>query len=943
MRPTITAAAVVVAAAVVPLGPPAASAAPTPTARKAPTASSEAKALLTATKALPKSTPKRTQLIVLANRAKRQQAAQPCSAIGTLKVYRTTVKKLPKGARKRTLSVDATALSLSQRLLFSGKAKACGGGVKPASVSEATPSLRRNDNTGLDATINLPEVSVGSTDRGGKLWTELEAKNTAAPGTPGEPAIPTASFSFAVPDGASVESVATSGDSYTLKDVDLVPVQKEPMDADTPFPDFDNGVFKEPPFVQPDSSYKTVFPSKPADAISVGEVRGVKIATLQVPLAQYDGKRKTLKVHRTVNVKVDFKGGSTFGGLGGPWDRFGQSVADGLLNGAPLKNQWSKIKWWPINCGEEFLIITNPSMRTSADKLAAARNAGGIKTHVFETGAGAGKAGTTNTQIRDFIRGRATSPLCVRPGYVLVLGNDESVPTFEISGATSDLPYATINEADTLPDLAQARIPGNATEVDTAIDKILAYPTMAFPNGTSKKALVAAQFQDDDGDGRENRTFIQFAETVSKGLEARGNTVSRVYGEHPAGNPQKFNDGTNLPASLKKPTFAWDGDGADVSAAWNAGAFLAVHRDHGGTDGWGTPGFTTSNVEALTNTVLPVLMSINCSSGAYDRDDTSFAGRALGRSGGGAVAVFGDTEDSPSTHNSVQGLGFVDALLPSVLPGEGPATKQRLGDALVYGKVRLNTLMPAPADGNTTFEHRIWHLYGDPTMRMRGGGGSIVWDPSKFKIALEKIQWVEGPNPPNPDPGYRVVIGGIEPVLEGQTVSLLKNGEVVGQGLVEGGGVKIPAIFGDGSVKPGDLSVVVDAPTDAAPVSIPVPVPAPAEETPQPATTSLTLAAPTSTVQWGTPLAVSGHLEGAGEGSEVKVVFTYAKDLQGATPAPPKSSTVTVKTDAKGNYTASYQTIRQDQGQWTVTAAYAGDATHKGSDAGPATVVIGNT
>ena len=100
-RPIITAS--VVAAAAVPFGPPAANAAPKPT--KPLTASSEAKSLVAGTKALSKKTPKRTQLIVLANRAKRQQAAQPCSAIGTLKVYRQTVKKLPKGARKRALSV----------------------------------------------------------------------------------------------------------------------------------------------------------------------------------------------------------------------------------------------------------------------------------------------------------------------------------------------------------------------------------------------------------------------------------------------------------------------------------------------------------------------------------------------------------------------------------------------------------------------------------------------------------------------------------------------------------------------------------------------------------------------------------------------------------------------------------------------------------------------
>ena len=95
-------------------------------------------------------------------------------------------------------------------------------------------------------------------------------------------------------------------------------------------------------------------------------------------------------------------------------------------------------------------------------------------------------------------------------------------------------------------------------------------------------------------------------------------------------------------------------------------------------------------------------------------------------------------------------------------------------------------------------------------------------------------------------------------------------------------------------------------------------------------------------MKWGPQLTVSGHPDGAGEGSEVKVNFPYTKDLQGAAPTPPKSTEVTVKTDAKGNYAASYQTIRQDQGQWTVKATYAGDSTHKGSESKEATVTIGN-
>ena len=94
--------------------------------------------------------------------------------------------------------------------------------------------------------------------------------------------------------------------------------------------------------------------------------------------------------------------------------------------------------------------------------------------------------------------------------------------------------------------------------------------------------------------------------------------------------------------------------------------------------------------------------------------------------------MFGDTRNSPSWHNSQIGLGFVDALLPSVLPSEGPASKQRMGDALVHGKLRLAGLAPPSGpgivggDGNTRNELYLWHYFGDPTMQMWGGGHAAV-------------------------------------------------------------------------------------------------------------------------------------------------------------------------------------------------------------------------
>ena len=321
-----------------------------------------------------------------------------------------------------------------------------------------------------------------------------------------------------------------------------------------------------------------------------------------------------------------------------------------------------------------------------------------MRTTVVQTGDEPGHIGSTATQIQTFIRSHLTDPDCVHPSYVTILGDDELVPTFPgIGGIESDLEYSLKDSTDEMSDVAVGRIVGdNATGVATAINKIISYEN-APPDGQwLRKATVAAEFQDDESpDQNEDRTFILFAETARNGIlnaPGFGLTVDRIYATYPVGavDPLRFRDGTDLPAELKKPGFAWDGDTADIAAAWNEGRYLMIHRDHGWPDGFDNPRFSSDDADALTNgAMLPVVLSINCSSGAFQDDDTSFATQALVNPNGGAVGVFGDTEISPTDHNTQLALGFLDALVPRVLGGEGPATKLRVGEALIRGKQRL--------------------------------------------------------------------------------------------------------------------------------------------------------------------------------------------------------------------------------------------------------------
>ncbi|MCW2997118.1 MAG: peptidase gingipain [Solirubrobacterales bacterium] len=812
------------------------------------------RSLVTQTRAVPRAVTTKSQrrnLLRFATHARRAAIARPCVAVADLARYRRILRfvkvkplKARRVANRRLAALGPASLAASRRLLASKKTKACGGGVVASTLPAARTTVLSSDENGMSIRVKLPALNFSPQTGGGKSWTQLTLPDTDAPAPPGEPAIPVVSSTFGVPDGATLTVIPGSTEAYTIDGVDVYPRQPESVDQDPsnpPKPDFLKGPFAARPFTVDDVAYATpgLVPAAPAKGEILGTARDIVVGGLQVPAAQYDAAKRTLKVLNTVDVKVTFDGGpKTFTDeLNSPWERAQQRLIASLLNAAALK---SKFAFPPRRCGEEMLVITNPATRAAADQLAVAKRAQGWRANVFQTGAGAGQIGTTPTAIQTFIRGRLTAPLCIHPSYVTIMGDDDLVPTFPgINGIPSDLQYSMKTDADELPDVAVGRIIGNdQAAVARAVTKIVAYETTApTGNGMLGKALIAAQFQDDDNDGQENRTFIQFAEKVRNGLVRRGVAVDRIYGESPGNNPQRFNDGTALPAALTKPTFAWNGTGAQVSAGWNQGRFMVIHRDHGWSDGWGTPGYGTADVNALTNgSLLPVVLSVNCSSGAYDYDETSFAGESLVKADGGSVGVFGDTRDSPSWHNTQIALGFVDAMLPSILPGEGPPTKQRTGDALINGKLRLAGLAPpsrpgiAGGDGSTRNELYLWHYFGDPSMQMWGGGNPpIVFDPAVFTAVYKSLPPVPG------DPAPYEVNVTLPAALAGQPISLLRNGQVIGKAFAGAGVATIPASFGDGSVKPGELEVAFEG-DGAQPVKFPVKgVPEPQPEPAKPA------------------------------------------------------------------------------------------------------------
>jgi hypothetical protein len=392
-------------------------------------------------------------------------------------------------------------------------------------------------------------------------------------------------------------------------------------------------------------------------------------------------------------------------------------------------------------------------------------------------------------------------------------------------------------------------------------------------------------------------------------------------------DPLRYRDGTPLPPELLKPTFAWDGDTADIAAAWNDGRYLLVHRDHGWPGGFDNPRFSSEDADALTNgAMLPVVLSINCSSGAFQDDDRAFATQALVNPNGGAVGVFGDTEVSPTDHNTQLGLGFMDALLPRVLAGEGPADRLRVGDALIHGKRRLAGIWPPSGpgitggDGGTRNEFYLWHYFGDPSMQMWGGDvpEPRVPDVSQFRAAFRE----DFGFPPQPDPPPYAVEVTLPTEFNGQAISLLRDGQVIGKAIAADGRAQIPAAFGDGAPTEGDLRVAMEA-DGAIPVSVPVDG--------LPVDTTLTTTCPGSPQPANTPMATGGRLEPGFAGAQVIVRYT-----------PPGGQPFerTVTTDANGDWSDKITPGPNDVGDWRIEARYEGDSGHTAADGQECVVTV---
>ena len=691
----------------------------------------------------------------------------PCGAAGHLDTFASLAQALRTGAAVGVAErLYNEGRMLRYLLLTTSAVRPCPGQDRvglEADVAQNTEQSSNQQNRML-AVFGEPRLLTATAE--GQTFTELFVPGATGQMAPGKPGVPMMRRRIAVPPGAELGVTADATPAEVLY-ANLYPAQNppvEPLAAGAPA----KNISELAPVFEMDAAAYEVDALYPPELVSVtrlGACRGLRVYAVEVAAGQYNPVSDQLTLYDRIDVTVNFNtpADAVFASakLQNPFERADLCLA-GLLNADIVTENLEP--WTPpldIDFGEELLILTHPDFKLQADELALWKNEHGILTTVMEVGTGTDRP--TAESIEALIDERFENNL-IRPSYVMLVGDAEFIPPFyvnynypDVEGViATDWPYGNVAAAffDIFPDIAVGRIPvDNATQAAWAFEKVTRYtdspPEMA---AFYENALLAAQFQccrkDITTQGVNQMRFTEPSEFAWTVLNNRGYSIDRIYVETVDGGcagcdpprapytgdtrPRYHYDLLPVPGAIGPYSgFAWGGGTDDIIDALNEGRFLAIHNDHGAVDGWGHPSLRMWELGPLNNwnPLLPVIFSMNCSSGYFDNEivDPPNAGTEyfsewmVRRNQFGAIGIIAATRMSWTYANATFCMGFTDAIWPEAIPSFDNEPTRRLGDILMHGQLYLMSQLNThdwlgPEDIGD--EIHMYHLFGDPTVEM---------------------------------------------------------------------------------------------------------------------------------------------------------------------------------------------------------------------------------
>lgn len=505
----------------------------------------------------------------------------------------------------------------------------------------------------------------------------LRIPNLEANQNVGSPDLQTLGTFVQILSGHIAQIKITNQQSQTFDNFNVIPTKKYPLrNAQNPVPQF---VMNERIY-----NSNNFYPSQVVTTTEPGFLRNKLISSVMVTPLQYNPVTKQLVAYTDLEIEISFKGATPSLNENEVSPLFNDLSKAEILNAREETAVDQTPEVMLVIAADEFLTDTNSLLATYLKK----KEMLGIKVVAKKIS----EVGATNTLIKEFVQ-NAFNTWPKAPTYLLLVGNEKTVPTFKRStssgSAASDYVYSLLKGNDIFPDLFFGRIiANNVADANTILNRIMKYDWEPEVGAAwYKKALGIAS---NEGS---NPSDVDYIKQIKTALTAY--TYNYM---------DEFFQGTGNATK------------ANINKALNEGRTWLTYVGHGSGTSWGSTNgaYSNSSIDELANGFkLPIIVDVACKNAQFDSSYECFGERWV-RAG---------TIDAPKGAVGYWGGTVNVSWHPPAIMARGVAINHfkkpvySLGGSLIAGQLYLAEQSGTGSDTEDNFEWYV--LFGDPSMIIR--------------------------------------------------------------------------------------------------------------------------------------------------------------------------------------------------------------------------------
>ena len=604
--------------------------------------------------------------------------------------------------------------------------------------------VNNQSRSSLSLQLTIDNYDIKEIHDGDEILHEVALNSIAIPNEQGKPNLPYVNRFIAIPQGSNAKIVIDNYKKEIIKDINIAPSKGIVSEYDT------TSTYCKDLSIY---SKNELYPAEIASLTENTKLRGIDAAMLNISPVQYNPVSKELVIYTEINLSIEFEGEcKTFGD-----ERLRSIYWDPILqhnilnyNSLPTIDYAERMHRWIADDAEgaEYLIIIpdNESMREDAQRLADYRSKQGIISKVYSLK-------DINKFTPDYIRNwivDAYNNWEIAPVAVCLLGDyDETNTTLGIpnfifnfnSNETyiSDRPYSDVND-DLIPDMAISRLSAeNAQEAKIIVDKQIDYefnspvmdesfyqsPIMTYSYQMIKWFQITAEslighLKHKGKDPYRLNMILNFDNVFDDKVWSSAENTSQVlnyFGPNGLGYIPEY------PYQVGEfIDFDYDENPLLDKISKDPG-YILLNRGHGWFTIWSCPPLSSTSLHALTNyNKYPFVLSINCGTGAFDRDNC-LAENFMKYKDIGAVGVIAATYESHTYTNDSYLWGVWDFFENDFLPDYGNSVANNNNYMPAFASASAKHFIKQQKFPNTTpntisLTSNLFHSFSDAFLKL---------------------------------------------------------------------------------------------------------------------------------------------------------------------------------------------------------------------------------